>query len=70
MPPLVRLPFGTQQLSVRDDDVRRRLGRLDAVRPPLVLVLAFAPLRDHLDLGLRLELVVLLVAEGAEGRGG
>lgn len=66
MPPLVRLPFGPQQLSVRDDDVGRRLGRLDAVRPPLVVVLLPA-LRRHLDLGLRLELVVLLVAEGAEG---
>jgi hypothetical protein len=51
---------------VRDDNVGRRFGGLHAVRPALVVELALA--RRHLDLGLRLELGVLLVAEGAERR--
>lgn len=66
MSPLVRLPLGVQQLSVRDDNVGRRFGGLHAVRSALVVELALA--RRHLDLGLRLELGVLLVAEGAERR--
>lgn len=68
VPPPIRLPFGAQQLSVRDDNVWRRFGRLDAVRPPLVLVL-LPDLRRHLDFGLSSELAVLLVTEGAEGGG-
>ena len=65
---LVRLPLGVQQLSVRDDDVGRRFGRLDAVGAALVLELAGLLARGHLDLRLGFKLGVLLVAEGAEGR--
>lgn len=60
---LVWLPLGRQQLSVRDDHVGGRFGRLDAVRASFVLERFF---RRHLDFRFGFELSVFFVAEGAE----
>lgn len=63
MPPFVRLPLGVRQMSVCDDDIRRRLGGLHAVRSPLVVVHLL-----HLDLSLGTELRFLFVPESTERR--
>lgn len=54
-------------MSVRHDDVRRRLRGLHAVGPPLVVQVGLGLDPFHLYSGLGPVLVLLLVAERAEG---